>query len=145
MPQRIATVTLVIPDYDAAIDFYVGVLGFRLIEDTPLHTDKRWVLVGPDGDRGARLLLAKAATAAQRAVVGVQTGGRVFLFLGTDDFARDHHRLTCAGVSFLESPRPEPYGTVAVFQDPFGNRWDLIEPRSDRPQSAGAGPTDGPG
>lgn len=145
MPQRIATVTVVVPDYDAALDFYVGVLGFRLIEDTPIGADKRWVLVAPHGDRGARLLLARAATAAQRDAVGAQTGGRVFLFLETDDFARDHHRFTRAGVAFLEPPRHEPYGTVAVFQDPFGNRWDLIEPRSDRPWPAGEGPTDGAG
>jgi len=126
---RIASVTLVVGDYDAAIAFYVDAIGFTLVEDTDLGGGKRWVLVGPPGDRGASLLLAEASTAAEAARVGDQTGGRVMLFLETEDFARDHTRMRAAGVTFLEEPRHEPYGTVAVFEDLYGNRWDLIEPR----------------
>ena len=125
--QRIALVTLVVPDYDAAIAFYCGTLGFDLLEDTPLDDDKRWVRVAPSG-RGTALLLAKADDAAQRAAVGNQTGGRVAFFLETDDFARDHAAFRAGGVVFTEPPRRQPYGTVAVFADPFGNLWDLIEP-----------------
>ena len=126
--QHISAVTLVVPDYDEALAYYVGTLGFTLIEDTALSTTKRWVLVAPPGSSETRLLLAKAASDAQSAVIGGQTGGRVFLFLATDDFARDRRRLEAAGVRFLEPTRHEPYGTVAVFVDPFGNRWDLIQP-----------------
>jgi catechol 2,3-dioxygenase-like lactoylglutathione lyase family enzyme len=111
-------------DYDEAIDFFVDKLGFELAEDTP-RGDKRWVVVGPDG--GSRLLLARAANDAQRAAVGNQSGGRVFLFLETDDFARDHAAMQAKGVRFLEAPRHEDYGSVAVFEDLYGNRWDLIE------------------
>ena len=125
--QRIALVTLVVPDYDAAIAFYCGTLGFDVLEDTPLGADKRWVRVAPKGG-GAALLLAKADGAAQRRVVGNQTGGRVAFFLETDDFARDHAAFRAGGVVFTEPPRRELYGTVAVFADPFGNLWDLIEP-----------------
>ena len=125
--QRIALVTLVVPDYDAAIAFYCGTLGFDVLEDTRLGADKRWVRVAPKGG-GAALLLAKADGAAQRRVVGNQTGGRVAFFLETDDFARDHAAFRAGGVVFTEPPRREPYGTVAVFADPFGNLWDLIEP-----------------
>ena len=122
-------VTLVVRDYDEAIAFYVDSLGFLLIEDTYLGADdKRWVIVGPPGARQTALLLAKAATPAQLARVGDQTGGRVFLFLHTENFARDHDRMRAAGVRFVEPPRREPYGTVAVFEDLYGNRWDLIEP-----------------
>lgn len=128
MRQHLSAVTVVVPDYDPAIAFYVDVLGFSLIEDTPLGQGKRWVLVAPPGSRETRLLLAKAASEAQRAAIGNQTAGRVFLFLSTDDFARDHAALTEAGVLFLEEPRNEPYGRLAVFADPFGNKWDLIEP-----------------
>ena len=128
MARTISAVTLVVPDYDAAIGFYVGALGFDLVADTPLGGGRRWVLVAPPGGAGTRLLLAQAATDAQRARIGDQTGGRVFLFLTTDDFARDHAAMTARGVAFLEAPRHEAYGTVAVFADPFGNRWDLIEP-----------------
>lgn len=124
---RIALITLVVPDYDEAIAFYCAALGFDLIEDTPLGGTKRWVRVAPKGGGGA-LLLAKADGAAQTAAVGNQTGGRVAFFLETDDFARDHDDFQRAGVRFLETPRIEVYGTVAVFADPFGNRWDLIEP-----------------
>jgi catechol 2,3-dioxygenase-like lactoylglutathione lyase family enzyme len=119
--------TLVVPDYDAAIAFFVGGLGFDLIEDTDMGAGKRWVVVG--GDSGGRLLLAKAANDAQSAVIGCQTGGRVGFFVHTDDFAGTHARLVDAGATFEEQPRHERYGTVAVFSDPFGNRWDLIEPK----------------
>jgi catechol 2,3-dioxygenase-like lactoylglutathione lyase family enzyme len=129
VPQRIAAVTLVVPDYDEAIAYFRDVLGFELVGDTPLEAGKRWVVVRPRGSSGSALLLARARTAKQRARIGDQTGGRVFLFLETDDFAADHARYLAAGVRFVETPRTEPYGTVAVFEDPFGNRWDLIEPR----------------
>lgn len=120
--------TLVVRDYDEAIAFYVGAVGFSLVEDTDLGDGKRWVLVAPiDGE--TTLLLAEATDAQQLARVGDQTGGRVALFLETDDFARDHTRMRAAGVRFLEEPRHEAYGTVAVFEDLYGNRWDLIEPR----------------
>jgi catechol 2,3-dioxygenase-like lactoylglutathione lyase family enzyme len=122
----IAAVALVVPDYDAAIRFFVDVLGFRLTEDIP-QGRKRWVTVEPAGG-GARLLLAQAEGATQTAAIGDQAGGRVWLFLHTDDFARDHARMQAAGVIFEETPRHEPYGTVAVWRDPWGNRWDLIQP-----------------
>lgn len=127
--QAVALVTLVVPDYDAAIAFYVGTMGFTLAEDIP-QGRKRWVTVAPPGGPtgGARILLARAEGAAQAAAIGSQAGGRVFLFLATDDFARDHARMTDAGVTFEEPPRREPYGTVAVWRDPFGNRWDLWQP-----------------
>jgi catechol 2,3-dioxygenase-like lactoylglutathione lyase family enzyme len=127
--RRIALVTLVVDDYDEAIRFYTGALGFRLTEDTPRPDGSRWVVVEPDGnDAGGALLLARAGTGRQRARVGDQTGGRVGFFLHTDDFARDHARMRAAGVAFLEEPRHEPYGTVAVFEDLYGNRWDLLQP-----------------
>lgn len=119
---------LVVPDYDDAIRFYVGKLGFRLVEDIAQGPGKRWVTVAPPGDiGGAVLLLARAATDHQRGAIGNQSGGRVFLFLETDDFARDHEAMLAAGVTFEEAPRHEPYGTVAVWRDPFGNRWDLLQ------------------
>ena len=124
---RLAALTLIVPDYDVAIEFFVGVLGFRLAEDIP-QPGKRWVVVAPPGG-GASIVLAQPATPEQAAAMGHQGGGRVWLFLETDDFARDHARMTAAGVTFDESPRHEPYGTVAVWRDPFGNRWDLIERR----------------
>jgi catechol 2,3-dioxygenase-like lactoylglutathione lyase family enzyme len=126
MPRSLALISLVVRDYDEAIAFYCGKLGFALIEDTPQPEGKRWVVVAPEG--GARLLLARAVGEAQLARVGDQTGGRVFLFLETDDFARDHARLLEAGVRFVRAPKREPYGTVAVFEDLYGNLWDLIEP-----------------
>ncbi|WP_442680127.1 VOC family protein [Sphingomonas sp. ASY06-1R] len=126
--QHLALISLLVPDYDAALDFYVRTLGFELREDTLISADKRWVVVAPPGGQCA-ILLAGAANTEQRAVIGKQTGGRVFLFLYTDDFAGDHGSLLRRGVRFVESPRDEPYGIVAVFEDPFGNRWDLIEPR----------------
>ena len=121
--------TLVVDDYDQAIAFYVDALGFELLEDTPLAVGKRWVVVGPRGARETALLLAKAAGPSQRARVGDQTGGRVGLFLHTTNFERDYERMRMAGVVFEDLPRREPYGTVAVFRDLYGNRWDLIQPR----------------
>lgn len=128
MSQYLSAVTLVVPDYDQAIGFYVDVLGFELVEDTPLSPDKRWVLIAPPGSRETHILLARAANDGQRAVVGRQAGGRVFLFLRTDDFERDYLAMVRKGVRFAEAPRQERYGRVAVFEDPFGNRWDLIQP-----------------
>jgi catechol 2,3-dioxygenase-like lactoylglutathione lyase family enzyme len=132
--SRLALVTLVVDDYDEAIRFYTGALGFRLAEDAPRPDGSRWVVVEPGGAAGAPggggtgLLLARAKGEAQRARVGDQTGGRVGFFLHTDDFARDHARMLAAGVTFLEEPRREPYGTVAVFRDLYGNTWDLLQP-----------------
>ncbi|MFH9401237.1 VOC family protein [Streptomyces sp. NPDC017638] len=127
--RRVALVTLVVHDYDEAIRFYTEALGFRLAEDAPRPDGSRWVVVEPGGDgNGTGLLLARAKDTGQRARVGDQTGARVGFFLHTDDFARDHARMTAAGVTFLEEPRHEPYGTVAVFQDLYGNRWDLLQP-----------------
>ncbi len=126
MTQRLSLTALLVRDYDEAIGFYVGKLGFDLTTDQDQGGGKRWVVVTPPGG-DAGLLLAKASGEAQAARVGDQTGGRVFLFLETDDFARDHARMTAAGVRFLEAPRHEPYGSVAVFEDLYGNRWDLIE------------------
>jgi catechol 2,3-dioxygenase-like lactoylglutathione lyase family enzyme len=127
MATGLALTTLVVPDYDAGIAFCVGGLGFDLIEDSDLGAGKRWVVVG--GSQGGRLLLAKAANDAQSATIGNQTGGRVAFFAQTDDFTGTHARLVDAGAKFHEEPRQERYGTVAVFSDPFGNRWDLIEPK----------------
>lgn len=126
MAGRISALALVVPDYDVAIAFYVGKLGFRLTEDID-QGRKRWVTVEPPGG-GTRLVLARAEGPAQEASIGNQAGGRVFLFLQTDDFARDHAAMLAAGVTFEEAPRHEPYGSVAVWRDPFGNRWDLIGP-----------------
>lgn len=126
MSARLHAVALVVPDYDTAIAFYTGPLDFDLVQDTDLGKDKRWVLVRPKGGDTA-LLLARAINDDQRAAIGNQTGGRVGFFLQTGDFAADHARMTAAGVTFEEPPRHEPYGTVAVFRDPFGNRWDLLQ------------------
>ena len=126
MTFRLGAVAFLVPDYDEAIAWFVGTLGFDLVENTPLGGGKRWVLVAPRGG-GSRILLAQAADDAQRGAVGNQSGGRVFLFLATDDFAHDHARMMAAGVRFTEAPRSEPYGRVAVFVDPWGNRWDLVE------------------
>jgi catechol 2,3-dioxygenase-like lactoylglutathione lyase family enzyme len=126
--QSLALVSLVVRDYDEALDFYVGVLGFELVEDRFVpQQDKRWVVVAPPGGSGARLLLARASSPEQEARIGDQTGGRVFLFLETDDFDRDHRRYRERGVEFVREPKAEPYGTVAVFRDLYGNLWDLIE------------------
>lgn len=128
MTHRLVALSLVVRDYDEAIAWYVGALGFELTADEPRENGKRWVTVRPRGS-DAELLLARAANDRQSAAVGDQTGGRVFLFLHTDDFARDHADWTEKGVRFIEAPRHEPYGTVAVFEDLYGNRWDLIEPK----------------
>ncbi|MEI2300748.1 VOC family protein [Ensifer sp. MJa1] len=128
MRQTIARIALVVPDYDAGITFYCGKLGFDLLEDTILDESKRWVVVRPKGAVETALLLAKADGERQQAAIGNQTGGRVGFFLFTDDFARDHAAMLAEGVVFLEEPRHEPYGTVAVFSDPFGNHWDLLQP-----------------
>jgi catechol 2,3-dioxygenase-like lactoylglutathione lyase family enzyme len=132
MAQRIAELTVVVHDYDDALAFYVGKLGFEHLEDTDLGGGKRWVRVRPTGSNGAAILLARAATDAQRASVGNQTGGRVCAFIETDDFRRDHAALAARGVSFVRPPSEEPYGTVAVFEDLHGNRFDLVEPRGAR-------------
>jgi len=128
MPSRLGAVAFLVRDYDEAITWFTGALGFDLIEDTPLGPGKRWVLVAPRGGE-TPLLLAKADGAAQAARVGDQTGGRVGFFLHTDDFDRDRRRMLAAGVVFREEPRHEAYGTVAVFEDVYGNPWDLIEPK----------------
>ena len=129
MQRALAIIALVVRDYDEAIDYYTRVLGFTLVEDRDMPAEhKRWVVVAP-GQGGAHLLLARASNDAQRTRIGDQTGGRVFLFLHTDDFQRDFDAYRAAGVRFLGAPRVEPYGTVAVFEDLYGNRWDLIQPR----------------
>lgn len=125
--RRIAALSLIVPDYQAGIDFYVGKLGFDLIKDVD-QGRKRWVTVAPPGG-GACLVLARADTDRQRDAIGAQGAGRVWLFLETDDFARDHAAMLAAGVVFEEPPRHEDYGTVAVWRDPFGNRWDLLQRR----------------
>jgi catechol 2,3-dioxygenase-like lactoylglutathione lyase family enzyme len=129
MNQRIVHIALVVTDYDEAIRYYTETLGFHLLEDTRLSETKRWVVVSPVGEGGCSLLLAQASTDEQRDRVGNQTGGRVFLFLHTDNFQRDHDRLTAQNVRFVRGPVQEEYGTVAVFADLYGNLWDLIEPR----------------
>ncbi len=123
---HISAVALVVPDYDAAISFYVSQAGFTLIEDTRLSADKRWVLIAPDAHSQTRLLLAKADGRKQENTIGNQTGGRVGFFLHSDDFDADFARMTANGVDFEEDPRTEPYGKVAVWRDPWGNRWDLL-------------------
>jgi catechol 2,3-dioxygenase-like lactoylglutathione lyase family enzyme len=140
MRHAIAHVALVVRDYDEAIAFYVGTLGFTLVEDTyQSEQDKlarRWVVVAPAGSTGATLLLARATNAEQARAIGNQTGGRVFLFLSTDDFWRDYRRYSDAGVRFVRPPAEAPYGTVAVFEDLYGNRWDLVQYRADVPSGA---------
>lgn len=128
MPQRIGTVTFLVHDQDEAIRWFTEALGFELVENTKLPSGARWVLVGPSGGQGPRLLLALAATDAERARVGGQAAGRVALFLETDDFARDHARMLAAGIRFREAPRHEAWGIVAVFDDLHGQPWDLIQP-----------------
>ena len=124
--MKLFQITLVVPDYDTAIAFYRDRMGFELVEDTDLGQGKRWVVVRP-GATGADILLARAVSDPQIGSIGNQTGGRVAFFLESDDFAADHARLTAAGVTFLEAPRHESYGSVVVFEDPFGNKWDLIQ------------------
>ena len=127
MPQHLSLTAVVVRDYDEAIAFFVDKLEFELREDTRLDEEKRWVVVAPPGSAESGILLAKAATPGQEQAIGNQSGGRVFLFLATDDFNRDYEAFRERGVKFLEQPRREVYGTVAVFEDLYGNRWDLIE------------------
>ena len=130
MSQVLGLVSVVVRDYDEALDFYVGILGFDLIEDTAVpELKKRWVVVRPPGARHGGILLARASDEEQAAHVGDQTGGRVFLFLYTDDFGRDYAAYRDKGVAFVRPPREMPYGTVAVFRDLYGNLWDLLEPK----------------
>ncbi len=128
MKQSIAHVALVVSDYDEAIAFYCGKMNFELVEDTyQPEQDKRWVVVRPPGSEGTSVLLARASDPEQSAFVGNQAGGRVFLFLNTDDFQRDYDRMSAAGVVFVRNPKVQDYGTVAVFEDCYGNLWDLIQ------------------
>lgn len=132
MNQFVGLVSLVVRDYDEALGFFVGKLGFELVEDTYVsEQDKRWVVVRPKGGDGACLLLAKASTEEQLSRIGDQTGGRVFLFLYTDDFWRDYEAFRAKGVEFVREPKTDTYGTVAVFKDIYGNQWDLLEPSGD--------------
>lgn len=128
MNQRIAHIALVVDDYDRAIKFYTEKLDFQLLEDTRLNETKRWVLIAPQGANGCSLLIAKASNEEQAKSIGNQTGGRVFLFLYTDDFDRDYNKLLSRDVTFVRPPQKHDYGTVAVFEDLYGNLWDLIEP-----------------
>ena len=129
MKQSLALISLVVRDYDEALDFYVRRLGFTLVEDTDVpEQSKRWVVVAPPGGEGAKLLLARASDDAQRARIGTQSGGRVFLFLYTDDFWRDYERFRAVGIEFVRAPKTEPYGIVAVFKDLYGSPWDLLQP-----------------
>ena len=128
MKQKIAHITLLVDDYDKAIEFYTEKLNFTLIEDTIINDKKRWVLVAPEGSKECCLLLAKAANDEQKSRVGNQTGGRVFLFLCTDNFKRDYQNLLDKGINIVREPTKEAYGTVAVFEDLYGNLWDLLEP-----------------
>ncbi|MCG2783514.1 MAG: VOC family protein [Anaerolineae bacterium] len=127
MKQKIGSLALLVRDYDEAIAFYTQKLGFQLLEDTDLGGGKRWVLVAPPGSTETSLLLAQAASPEQENAIGNQSGGRVFLFLHTDDFWRDYNDIKASGIRFLEEPRTEPYGTVVVFEDLYGNKWDFIE------------------
>jgi catechol 2,3-dioxygenase-like lactoylglutathione lyase family enzyme len=136
MPQSLAHVTFLVRDYDEALTFFTDSLGFRVVEDSPLPGNKRWLVVAPPGSRSASLLLAQAATPEQQEQVGRQAGGRVFLFLHTDDFWRDYRLMQATNVKFLEQPRQEPYGMVAVFEDLYGNKWDLLQPGDDVPARA---------
>ena len=129
MAQHLALLSLLVTDYDEALAFYVDKLGFSLVEDSDLGVGKRWVVVSP-GPGGSKFLLAKASGEQQAALIGGQGGGRVWLFLHTDDFAGTHARMSAAGVTFLEYPRHEAYGSVAVFEDLYGNRWDLLQPKT---------------
>ena len=129
MKKKITAISLVVRDYDEAIAFYRDILDFKLVEDSPQGDGKRWVVMAPPGAKETRLLLARAKDETQQARVGDQTGGRVFLFLETDDFWRDYWKMKAEGVVFCEEPREEPYGQVVVFEDLYGNRWDLIQRR----------------
>jgi catechol 2,3-dioxygenase-like lactoylglutathione lyase family enzyme len=133
MNQQIGIIALIVANYDEAIEFYTKKLNFRLMEDIRLSETKRWVVVAPPGDGTCRLLLARAANEEQQSRIGNQTGGRVFLFLYTDNFHRDYQRLLAKGVTIVRPPKEEPYGTVAVFADLYGNLWDLIETKITEP------------
>jgi catechol 2,3-dioxygenase-like lactoylglutathione lyase family enzyme len=134
MKQSIVHIALVVRDYDEAIAFYTQKLHFTLIEDTyQPEQDKRWVVVAPPGSRGTTVLLARASTPEQEPFVGNQTGGRVFLFLNTDDFWRDYHEMVSRGITFVREPQSAPYGMVAVFEDLYGNLWDLLQLNDDHP------------
>ncbi len=129
MAQFISALTLVVPNYDDGIAFYVDMLGFDLIEDTKISAKKRWVLVAPPGSTETKILLAKADKPEQFAAIGNQAGGRVGFFLQTDDFDADYAAMRAKGIIFLEEPRDEPYAKVVVWQDPFGNKWDMLQPK----------------
>jgi len=136
MKQSLGLVSLVVRDYDEALDFFVGRLGFRLVEDSPLPEQaKRWVVIAPSGADESRLLLARASTPDQESRIGAQTGGRVFLFLYTDNFWRDYERYKAQGIVFVREPKNELYGTVAVFKDLYGNLWDLVQPCAAAPNA----------
>lgn len=130
MASSLVLVSVIVRDYDEAIGYYTQSLAFDLIEDEPRANDKRWVVVAPRGGRGASILLARAVNEQQQRAIGNQTGGRVFLFLHTDDFWRDYRAMQSRGVKFIEEPREESYGTVVVFEDLYSNKWDLVQPRS---------------
>jgi catechol 2,3-dioxygenase-like lactoylglutathione lyase family enzyme len=132
MTQTLGHVALVVRDYDEALAFFTRKLNFRVVEDTRLSADKRWLLIAPPGSQGTTLLLARAATPEQASRIGNQTGGRVFLFLNTDDFWRDYREMTAREVKFTREPREEAYGTVAVFEDLYGNQWDLLQLKDNR-------------
>jgi catechol 2,3-dioxygenase-like lactoylglutathione lyase family enzyme len=137
MKQSIVHIALLVKDYDEAIDFYTKKLNFELVEDTyQAEQDKRWVVVSPPGSNGVTLLLARASKSEQKSYVGNQTGGRVFLFLNTDDFWRDYKAMKSKGIKFVRPPKQQDYGTVAVFEDLYGNLWDLLELNSDHPVSS---------
>jgi catechol 2,3-dioxygenase-like lactoylglutathione lyase family enzyme len=137
MKQSIVHIALLVKDYDEAIDFYTKKLNFELVEDTyHAEQDKRWVVVSPPGSNGVTLLLARASKSEQEAFIGNQTGGRVFLFLNTDDFWRDYNEMKSRGIKFVRPPKQQDYGTVAVFEDLYGNLWDLLELNSDHPISS---------
>jgi len=136
MKQSIVHVALVVKDYDEAIEFYTQQLNFELLEDSyQAEQDKRWVVVSPPGSNGTNLLLARASNATQESFVGNQSGGRVFLFLNTDDFWRDYNAMKAKGINFVRDPKQQEYGMVAVFEDLYGNRWDLLELNTDHPIS----------
>lgn len=128
MTQSLAAIAFLAPDYDSAIEWFRDALGFVLLADAPMGPEKRWVVVAPAGGAGARIVIAKASDPRQHAAIGAAAGGRVGYFLETDDFARDHAAMLARGVRFLEEPRHEPYGIVAVFADPWGGKWDLLQP-----------------
>jgi len=139
MHQAIAHIALIVRDYDEALAFYVGKLGFNVVEDRyQPEQDKRWLVISPPGDSGTSLLLARASTPQQETFIGNQTGGRVFLFLQTDDFWRDYNRMVDSGVHFVRPPSEQPYGTVAVFEDLYGTRWDLLQYNKSTPYASGA-------